>query len=250
MRLLKLLPGKDPTATAVAEPIRCEIVEVKLSSNTPYETLSYAWGPETPLRRIECAQGSYLAVRPTLYEGLLRPRYLTQERVLWIDALCINQGDNQERNHQVHQMKEIYGRAQKLVIWLDGPQNSSAVAAVRELASRLDILVEATKIDWNALANLLRADWFQRPWVLQEMILGQREGSRSDPEVLLQSGSFSWDELVRCCQWLTGIMVDVSMAAGVSVTSALHDGVEKVSFLHTMTVRTTIDKQSQGVWLG
>lgn len=67
-----------------------------------YEALSYCWGPDVIYDSIEI-NGHQVPVRRGLWAALHHLRYLSggKERVLWIDAICINQDDLSERSHQV-----------------------------------------------------------------------------------------------------------------------------------------------------
>ena len=57
-------------------------------------------------------------IRQNLWLALVNLRDPQQERVLWIDAICINQMDLEERNHQVKLMAYIFARAQEVLVWL------------------------------------------------------------------------------------------------------------------------------------
>ncbi|KIM96986.1 hypothetical protein OIDMADRAFT_169760, partial [Oidiodendron maius Zn] len=57
-------------------------------------------------------------VTQNLYHALASLRYEKETRVLWVDAICINQVDNAEREAQVPQMRNIYGSANRVVVWL------------------------------------------------------------------------------------------------------------------------------------
>jgi FAD/FMN-containing dehydrogenase len=54
-----------------------------------------------------------------LGDALRDLRYHEKDRVLWIDALCIDQNNNEERGEQVQQMGSIYSKAERVIIWLD-----------------------------------------------------------------------------------------------------------------------------------
>jgi Heterokaryon incompatibility protein (HET) len=66
-----------------------------LSSNQPYDTLSYMWGGRSQSQTIKC-EGGTLEVTDNLYLCLLELREEESHRFLWIDALCINQNDARE----------------------------------------------------------------------------------------------------------------------------------------------------------
>lgn len=122
-------------------------------------------------------------------------------RRLWIDQLCINQEDNNEKTHQVRKMSMIYRLAAETLIWL-GEETESAEFAfqtARKLAAmkdckdanipnrfrslgepleRLSIWPEAPqhhdepeeKHAWKTfVSHILEQDWFTRTWVIQEL---------------------------------------------------------------------------------
>lgn len=71
---------------------------------------------------IQCDTGM-IAITHNLFAALVQLRKKQESRILWVDALCINQDDDIERNHQVRQMKNIYETASQTLVWL-GPSNS------------------------------------------------------------------------------------------------------------------------------
>jgi hypothetical protein len=168
VRYLKLLPGTGGDA------IDCEIFEAGTEDQLPYTALSYAWGLQKNLQKISCSGTRSLEVTPNLYQALRHIRHPTESRTFWIDALCVDQKDIQERNQQVAQMKHIYSQSQKLVIWL-GDSGSEAAC---DLITRLATLVEDPEHPgafqpqpwiqgqhWKALSDLLTVEWFRRMWV-------------------------------------------------------------------------------------
>ena len=122
IRLIKLQPG------SAGSDVHCILQHAKLSnqpSNRPqYEALSYEWGPQTCLQTIRI-NDTIQQVRENLWSALRHLRLESEPRLLWIDALCINQEDILERNQQVNQMGVIYSQARRVVVWL-GQQNSSS----------------------------------------------------------------------------------------------------------------------------
>ena len=119
-RLLSLLPGNP------SDPVICELeVWCCDKSKCPqYEALSYVWGgPPGPNTIV--VRNQHVHVTSNLESALRHLRYQDHARVLWIDALCINQDDLRERNHQVRQMRFIYQFASRVIVWL-GPADSKA----------------------------------------------------------------------------------------------------------------------------
>jgi hypothetical protein len=113
-----------------------------------YEALSYAWGPQGSFSKIlvcapdgAAATASILSIGPALKIALRHLRYADRPRRLWVDAVCINQMDNEEKDSQVKRMAEIYRQAGRVMVWL-GPasyvENSAlAMSAIRFLGSQV-----------------------------------------------------------------------------------------------------------------
>jgi len=93
-----------------------------------YEALSYVWGDPPSTAEIS-VNGHTIKVRQNLEDALLALRLSDTERVMWIDALCINQDDIQERSAQVSRMPAIYQRATRTIAWL-GTADKAALDAM------------------------------------------------------------------------------------------------------------------------
>ncbi len=107
------------------EPLRCDLVAVSLDDLPDFEALSYMWGePDDEAQFQIWVNGALVCVRQNLWYALQRIRFMIphenkiRRRILWIDALCINQDNIQERNHQVAFMGHIYRHATVVLIWL------------------------------------------------------------------------------------------------------------------------------------
>ncbi|VUC30110.1 unnamed protein product [Clonostachys rosea] len=98
-------------------PIQCHLSTVSLDDSPSYEALSYVWGdPSSPGHIF--LNGRRFSVTRNLACALGFLRHPTQDRTMWIDALCINQDDTAERNSQVQLMSRIYRSAWQVVSWL------------------------------------------------------------------------------------------------------------------------------------
>lgn len=173
--------------------------------------LSYVWGsPDNP--QTVQINGKPFQVTLNLHEALVqyRRQFLNHEMraaeagvgILWIDAICINQMDNEEKSVQVPRMKEIYGRCERVLAWL-GPVKSDEAADMALMAETLDHFDEEVKStgaeyrdviedfrekNENAIEGrkrfarirmqLLRVgcrEWFRRVWILQEYVLAVKQ---------------------------------------------------------------------------
>lgn len=113
IRVLDLLPSREAGA-----PIRCTLRDASLSGPpTKYEALSYVWGSPEGTLPISC-DGMKLLVTPNCLDALVHLRLRSRKRTLWIDAICIDQRQEKECNHQVGRMGEVYSRASRVIIWL------------------------------------------------------------------------------------------------------------------------------------
>ncbi|KAK4444184.1 HET-domain-containing protein [Podospora aff. communis PSN243] len=111
VRLLDLLPGEG------AATIACSIRIVSLAEGRPYEALSYVWGDPSDCVPIR-VQDRDVKITRNLYAALCQLRSSTTTRTLWIDQLCINQWDSNEKTEQVQLMRQIYQRCTQCLIWL------------------------------------------------------------------------------------------------------------------------------------
>ncbi len=92
--------------------------------NLQFDALSYVWGDATQLIPILVDGKLFLATR-NLFQALHSFRKNSVvPGFLWVDAICINQQDVEERNHQVALMTQLYGQAEKVRIWV-GPDTST-----------------------------------------------------------------------------------------------------------------------------
>lgn len=96
-----------------------------------YSCLSYMWGDPEEQHAI-LMNGKTFKVRRNLWDFLRVAQNKLFNNFLWIDALCIDQQNTQERNHQVQQMGNIYSRANMVLLWLgDSLQLELVLYAVR-----------------------------------------------------------------------------------------------------------------------
>jgi hypothetical protein len=97
--------------------ISCRLINSSLESPLEYEALSYVWAQEPGHRYIRL-NGSLHKVTTNLFLALRRLRKASEARYIWIDALCINQNNGEEKNHQVALMRSIYKSCTKALLWL------------------------------------------------------------------------------------------------------------------------------------
>ncbi|KAH8666915.1 heterokaryon incompatibility protein-domain-containing protein [Xylariales sp. PMI_506] len=110
---------------ATADYLSCSLLEVSLQHVVQYEAISYAWGGQTPDRYIVC-DGRKMLVTKNCEDALRRFQYEDEDRLLWIDGICIDQSPNtvHERSIQVGLMGRIYSEAHKVLVWLGSDASS------------------------------------------------------------------------------------------------------------------------------
>ena len=99
-RIMTLYPGTTD------DPIHCSLRITDVQHTEPYETLSYTWGAPTGiLEPYVLCDGSPISITPNLNAALRALRYLNAVRLLWVDAICIDQQNLEERGRQVGYMR-------------------------------------------------------------------------------------------------------------------------------------------------
>ncbi|KAK5681537.1 hypothetical protein LTS10_006069 [Elasticomyces elasticus] len=207
IRLLHILSGKGN------DQIRCKLFRSTLISSPAYEALSYTWGTSTD-RRTLLVNNIELLITVNLEAAIRHIRRQQCKRLVWIDALCINQHDLAERSAQVQEMGNIYSFAERVLIWLGPPQGDTndynlATEFIRQEAypddpqHRCDVKKASRAV--HAASQLLSHNWWTRVWVVQEM-----SRARRDPCIIVGPDQYlSWADLsvfhVECLQGLISI---------------------------------------------
>lgn len=177
---------------------------MQTSSGTIYEALSYTWRSSDPEedaivenRSEEHPTISSLRLGGNLACAMRHLRYTHEARTLWIDAICIDQSNLEEREKQVARMSSIYKNASRVVVWLGTGSEESDLAMCK--LAHLGRQVTLTKDNWlicppdaeepywcesacevpyseevwTAIENLLERSWFSRIWIIQEIQLAR-----------------------------------------------------------------------------
>jgi hypothetical protein len=188
-RLIRLEKG-------VQSQLKCHLVQAYLDKELifTYEALSYSWGSQNTPHEI-IIDGKPLSITESLHEALCSLRNPTKDRMLWVDALCIDQSNIKERGHQVDCMGEIYKKADNVIIWLGYVSGAGAVM----LKFAIDIFKDELPLhafrkwsrqdtrwqhQWkqseasvglsshdsvDGLQSFMGKPWFSRVWILQEV---------------------------------------------------------------------------------
>ncbi|KAL6691238.1 heterokaryon incompatibility domain-containing protein [Trichoderma pleuroticola] len=191
IRVLILHPGNK------ASPLECTLEHRRLgSSKAKFDALSYVWGDPAVTAEITC-NNKQRSVGRNLYDALERLRLPGEERVLWIDALCINQADNREKTQQVRLMGQIYSKAQRVLIWLGN--NEAIQAGVGKLASRPP---DEKHVDWKPLKPVFTNIFFYQAqafliWLGFDSAVNMGVANLEEPQSPRQ---FDWSALVPVVQ--------------------------------------------------
>jgi hypothetical protein len=166
IRLLEIKPALDSSAE-----IRCSLAHTTLSKCDNrdifgnYTALSYVWGSPDKVETI-FVDGLSLGATVNLFSALRDLRDDTRSLWLWVDAICINQVDEQEKGRQIRMMGQIYAGARHTVIYLGpGDSNDREPHCLATLATD-----HRAKLQSELLESLLRKEWFTRVWVFQELV--------------------------------------------------------------------------------
>ena len=142
IRLVTILPCLESY-----KPIECRVNETNLSLNPHYEALSYVWGSPKSPRRILLNDRDFL-VTQNLEAALrqLRP-HDGDPRTIWIDAICIDQRNDEERDEQVGRIDSIYRSAAGVIAWL-GQESNTSVWVLTALSQAGKILKNTENITY------------------------------------------------------------------------------------------------------
>ena len=172
IRLLEILPG------SASEPLQGRIVHVKLDQAATFQALSYTWGSPEAHGTVEI-DGHPRPVTKNLHAALLHLRHSQDVEVVWVDALCIDQTDLEERSQQVQIMGDIFSNAVRVTIWLGdaSPHSSFGIEVLRCLAARQGFserppwVTQPPELTRKGLIDILQRPWFHRIWTVQEAAL-------------------------------------------------------------------------------
>ncbi|KAH8750972.1 heterokaryon incompatibility protein-domain-containing protein [Hyaloscypha sp. PMI_1271] len=186
-RLLRILPRKSWLRKGHREnssEVHCELFHANLDDRPSYKALSYTWGSESDPNHTIYLNGYQFLVRENLWNALRRFQSDNIELVIWIDAICINQTSDIERNHQVANMKMIYEQATEVVVWLGLTYEESdlAIQLVQELYQHREstewIMERFSKPDMKqklqSIAKLFSRDYWWRIWIVQELTIARK----------------------------------------------------------------------------
>ena len=211
-RYIELLPGRGE------EELAFQLRVGDWDRPPSYAAISYAWGD--PKDRVWVRyDGGAIHIPSNLHAGLLQLRRESEPVFLWADSLCIDQNTVEERNHQVNNMRKIFGNARQVTVWLGRDLEECAeraMDAMKEITQKLlderGMALEALGAVENlwealpttipggrylcklpeyrdALKRFFENSWFRRLWVLQEV------NSSLNIQVCIGRHQISWDAM-------------------------------------------------------
>lgn len=195
IRLVTIQQGSEEDA------INLTLVVKSLDDRVPFNALSYAWGDQKDCLPVFCNE-KQMFVTKSLYGALRTLRLRAHINLLWIDFVCINQSDTEEKTEQVRLMHEIYKKATTTIIWLGEWEKGddvgfsllqkvfSAYPGTDTVYDAYGTVVESQRVfgsededrqlpelglpfmaspDWEKLWAIYHKPWFSRVWVIQEL---------------------------------------------------------------------------------
>jgi hypothetical protein len=217
IRLLILEPGSGTSM------LRCTLEHAFLDVTPPplYETISYVCGNPTRKRSI-ILHGHKIRAMATSEAALRRMRLRDKPRTLWIDSICINQENADEKGHQVGMMCQTCTKTFRNLIWL-GPYDATFVTSINAMEAILQEIATETRnyadfqelvveqvnhsdqfskttlsntVNCLAFLPLLDNPWFSRLWIVQEASLA--------PSSVCHYGEFEMPliSILRSAKWL------------------------------------------------
>jgi hypothetical protein len=204
IRLFQLLPGQP------GEPLAGNLVPTSLATGPSYQAVSHAWAHDEDNEELLC-DGQVLHIGKSLKDMLSHLRYRDEIAILWIDSICINQQDPDERSAQVSLMGRIYKEASLVLIWLGlEDEHTKAAFAVMDQAwetfhsaktpenpsPTMSQLLQCgfpppSDLRWrDSFVPLVERRWFSRLWIIQEVALAEYKAF-----ILAGSQWYPWERL-------------------------------------------------------
>ena len=228
IRLLELQAGSRKDV------IKCRLITVESLDLAPsYEALSHCWGLGAKTEVVSCNdEVKPFTITESLFGALSRLRLDDRNRLLWIDALCINQHDLSERSQQVSIMRLIYANASKVSVWLGVADNMfvATIGLIKSIARSCCIhrygatdpeswhqllskgprypwlesleqgkaafhLPDSNDVCWENLGHFFDLPWFFRVWVIQEV------QSCDNVQVICGEDIMDWNMVTLVATW-------------------------------------------------
>ncbi|KAH7084888.1 heterokaryon incompatibility protein-domain-containing protein [Paraphoma chrysanthemicola] len=178
IRLLQILPGRR------SDPIYCTSSVAQRRSNPSYCAVSYTWGNANEIETI-FVDGHLLTVRHNCFFALWQLRFHKIDLAVWIDSVCIDQENNEEKSCQVRLMGSIYARAEITMACLGASSQIRDVVDDIELFNIDDIVDSHLHRAWQNLSTLANDPYFSRLWIVQELYHSKKIALLCGEEILV-----------------------------------------------------------------
>ncbi|KAK4615827.1 hypothetical protein CLAFUW4_10093 [Fulvia fulva] len=209
-RLLVLRPGpRDAQADGTKTPVIADLRSFQICEAPPYIALSYSWGTEPTGIELEIGPLACIPITKHLDRALRQARNPRKSVFLWVDALCIDQQNVEERSAQVSIMQHIFSAAEDVYIWLgmgtdvlsarnleDGPtaENLRWMIALNRDTKQNDQFVGLNAQAMRSIMGQQTHAWWKRKWVLQEVSVAKNPPLVLYDEYIFDGAAFfkSW----------------------------------------------------------
>ncbi|KAH9903602.1 heterokaryon incompatibility protein-domain-containing protein [Xylariomycetidae sp. FL2044] len=188
IRLLVLEPANIASAPLRGSIIQIRRMEELIRSHNrrSYSAVSYTWGDQTPCERLLITESadsggeSFISITPHVRDMLEHLRNKYESTNLWIDAICLDQKDDEEKVQQIPLIGEIFSHASRVHIWFGSEQQDAAARVFafirlvtlspepRDLSSFATTVFGDSVTAQSHIKDFFRHPWFSRRWILQE----------------------------------------------------------------------------------
>ncbi|KAF2143986.1 uncharacterized protein K452DRAFT_306631 [Aplosporella prunicola CBS 121167] len=238
IRVVHLLPERSSWEQPT---IQIHTIHLDNKPTPHYEALSYAWGGSETRTGIKVGENEQIFVTQNCSTALNWLRSSTP-RILWIDAICINQDSTAERNHQVSMMAEIYRLAAQVVVFpgVCDERTASVIDRIDNLEhKRYHNLLQQDRYSkavnrllrkgyvWYVMDSLYHQPWFGRTWTLQEVLL-----SRQAKVLCGLSKERSWESICKAAKLVRQLQTQ-------------HQGLMSIPFAPVIALQDDLDSHGR-----
>ena len=277
IRLLEIVPWKT-SESEDNNTIHCLLNVVVLEGNPDerpkYSALSYTWGspadygrfkrmrPE-PDRVVMC-NGCPVNVTENLHDFLQQARSMTQfaNTRLWVDAICINQDDLDERGSQVRFMAEIYSSAEAVISWLGraDKHTEAGFATLEDIAKHVpdtwdgenqdsyDIAPDENEGPWVSAVKIFQRTYFTRVWMVQEIVLAKQVKVLCGPHELPWSAVEKSSHFFSTTGWGASLIRTASIASSPAERTVIRARLSAPAGLRATWMKYRSSKSSPQDW--
>ncbi|KAK1751248.1 heterokaryon incompatibility protein-domain-containing protein [Echria macrotheca] len=170
--------------------LRCSLVEHHLDAKdaAPFDAISYRWGASSEKTKVLDFGGKILPIPASAHEIIWNRASLWRTRLMWIDAICIDQEDQNDKNQQVGLMRDIYNKADRTIVWLgEAPDVVLAFNFLNEMLVQINLSKDNLELatmglkrindanpKWAALKRMLENPYWSRVWIVQEIVASRK----------------------------------------------------------------------------